>query len=450
MLPHATLKSLSDDLGNRRTTSRDLVETCLAKIENPAGEGRRVFIHVDRQAALAQADAMDKLRAAGAEPSPYAGIPISIKDLFDIRGQVTKAGAKVLSDALPATDDAPVVARLRGAGFVLIGRTNMSEFAFSGLGLNPHFDTPRNPWDRATGRVPGGSSSGGAVSVVDGMAHATLGTDTGGSCRIPAAFTGIVGFKPTARRVPTVGAVPLSTSLDSVGPLARSVACCAALDAILSGEPEADLGGASIEGLRLAVPKTVVLDQMDGSVSRDFERTLSRLSAAGARITSIDVPEFSDIARINARGGFAASESFAWHREFLKAYPERYDPRIKMRIERGQLMTAADYLDLLAARQAYIAGVTKRVRMFDALVFPTVPIVAPTISELESDDAFTACNLLVLRNSTTINLLDGCAASVPMHDEGQAPTGLTVANISGSDAVVLRAAAAVEAVLRQV
>lgn len=448
MSPNATLRSLSEDLAHGRTTSRALVEACLQRIEDPAGEGRRAFIAADRETALAQADAMDRLRVVGAEPSRYAGIPISIKDLFDVSGQVTKAGAKVLSEAKPATEDAPAVARLRSAGFVLIGRANMSEFAFSGLGLNPHFDTPRNPWDRKTGRVPGGSTSGGAVSVVDGMAYATLGTDTGGSCRIPAAFTGIVGFKPTARRVPTDGAVPLSTSLDSVGPLARSVACCAALDAVIADSSLGDIVPASIEGLRLAVPNTLVLDRMDATVSADFDRALSLLSRAGARITKIDIPEFADIARINAKGGFAAAESFAWHRDLLNRYPDRYDPRIKMRIERGQQMSAADYIDLQAARKAYIAGVTRRIRDFDAILFPTVPIVAPAISELNDDQSFTDQNLLVLRNSTTINLLDGCAISIPMHRQGDAPTGLTIAGLPGHDTAVFSVSSAIENLLR--
>lgn len=448
MVCDVTLKTLSEDLAAGTTTSRALVEACLAKIDDPAGEGRRAFIAVDREAALAQADAMDRLRSADAQPSPYAGIPISIKDLFDVRGQVTRAGAMVLADEKPAAEDAPAVARLRRAGFVLIGRANMSEFAFSGLGLNPHFGTPRNPSDSKTARVPGGSTSGGAVSVADRMAHATLGTDTGGSCRIPAAFTGIVGFKPTARRVPTTGAIPLSTSLDSVGSLARSVACCAAFDAIIADQPLGNLQPVSLAGLRLAVPRTLVFDRIDVTVSSDFERALSLLSRAGAIIVEIDIPEFLDIAGINAKGGFPASESFAWHREFLNVHPGRYDPRIKMRIERGQHMTAADYIDLLAARKAYIAGVTRRIRDFDAMLFPTVPIVAPAISELNNDQSFTDQNLLVLRNSTTINLLDGCAVSIPMHRQGGAPTGITIAGLQGHDAAVFNVSSAIENLLR--
>ena len=220
-----TLASLAADLDSGRTSARKLVEECLSKIAEPSGEGERAFIHVDKEGALGAADAMDRLRKAHAAPSPFAGIPVSIKDLFDIKGQVTRAGSRALEeDCTPADADAPVVARLRRAGFIVIGRTNMTEFAYSGIGINPHYGTPKSTWNRSVGHVPGGSSSGAAVSVADGMAHGALGTDTGGSCRIPAAFNGIVGFKPTQRRVPLDGGVPLSSSLDSFGPLARTVA----------------------------------------------------------------------------------------------------------------------------------------------------------------------------------------------------------------------------------
>src|ERR1700733_1834246 len=293
--PLTTLATLSAELSAGRSSSRSLVEACLASIDDPAGEGRRTFLQVDRAGALAQADAADAQRARGAPASAFAGIPISIKDLFDIAGQVTRAGSIVLSDRPPAAADAVSVARLRRAGFVLIGRTNMTEFAFSGLGLNPHYGTPLNPWQRSQGHVPGGSSSGAAVSVADGMAHAALGTDTGGSCRIPAAFTGLVGYKPTAQRVPLQGVVPLSPSLDSIGPIARSVACCALLDALLADEPAAVLDPGSLAGQHLAVPRTFVLADLDRHVAADFARALSRMSAAGARIDEIDVPEFAEI-----------------------------------------------------------------------------------------------------------------------------------------------------------
>src|ERR1700734_1145478 len=224
------------------------------------------------------AGAMDHLRRANAAPSRFAGIPVSIKDLFDIKGQVTRAGSRALDDSPPAEADAPVVARLRRAGFIVIGRTNMTEFAYSGIGINPHYGTPKGAWQRSVGHVPGGSSSGAAVSVVDGMAHGALGTDTGGSCRIPAAFNGIVGFKPTQRRVPLDGGVPLSFSLDSFGPLARTVNCCAVLDAVLADETFLPLQPRPIKGMRLAVPTTLVLDELEDAVAKTFERALATLA----------------------------------------------------------------------------------------------------------------------------------------------------------------------------
>src|SRR5437588_11540779 len=309
-----TLSSLAEDLENGRTSARKLVDECLAKIGDQAGEGARAFIHVDAEAAIEAADAMDGLRKANAAPSPFAGIPVSVKDLFDIRGQVTRAGSRALEDSPPAEADAPVVARLRRAGFVVIGRTNITEFAYSGIGINPHYGTPKGAWQRGVGHVPGGSSSGAAVSVVDRMAQGALGTDTGGSCRIPAAYNGIVGFKPTQRRVPLDGGVPLSFTLDSFGPLARSVGCCAILDAVLADEPLVALQPRPIKGMHLAVPTTVALDQLDDEVARAFERALELLSRQGAVIERIAVPEFLDVGAMNANGGFSAAESYAWHR----------------------------------------------------------------------------------------------------------------------------------------
>src|SRR5712664_2476240 len=305
-----TIAALADDLDSGRTSARKLVDECLARIGDEAGEGARAFIHVDAEAAIEAAEAMDRLREVKAAPSVFAGIPISIKDLFDIKGQVTRAGSRAL-------DDAPAVARLRRAGFIVIGRTNMTEFAYSGIGINPHYGTPKGAWQRNVGHVPGGSSSGAAVSVVDRMAHGALGTDTGGSCRIPAAYNGIVGFKPTQPRVPLDGGVPLSFTLDSFGPLARTVGCCAVLDAVLADESVVPLQPRPIKGMRLAVPTTVALDDLDDAVARTFERALETLSRQGAVIERIEVPEFLDVGVMNAKGGFAASESYAWHRYLI-------------------------------------------------------------------------------------------------------------------------------------
>src|ERR1700733_4857638 len=322
-----TIEHHPDALAAGLTTRRTLVEESLARIADPSGEGARAFTKVHANAARVMADAMDALRRAGRTPSRYAGIPVALKDLFDIAGEPTPAGSRVLADAPPATAHAPVVQRMLAAGFVPVGRTNMTEFAFSGLGINPHYGTPLAPWDRTAARIPGGSSSGTAVSVSDGMAIAGLGTDTGGSCRIPAAFCGIVGYKPTARRVPITGVLPLAPSLDSVGPLAPSVACCAEIDAILAGETPAAPIPANLNGLRLAVPGNMVLDGMDDTVAARFNKAMSTLSAAGARIEKIHFADLAELPAVNAKGGFAASEGYAWHRRLLASRGSGYDPR---------------------------------------------------------------------------------------------------------------------------
>ena len=443
-----TLAALADDLASGRTTARKLVEECLARIADPSGEGQRTFIHVDRDAALAAADAMDILRKANAAPSRFAGIPVSVKDLFDIRGQVTRAGSRALDDSAPAEADAPVVARLRRAGFVVIGRTNMTEFAYSGIGINPHYGTPKGAWKRSVGHAPGGSSSGAAVSVVDRMAHGALGTDTGGSCRIPAAYNGIVGFKPTQRRIPLDGGVPLSTTLDSFGPLARSVACCAALDAVLADEPIVPLQPRPVKGLRLAVPMTVALDELDEAVARTFDRALETLSRHGASIARIEVPEFLDVGVIGAKGGFAAAESYAWHRFLLTSKGDIYDPRVSARILRGEAITAADYIEMLNARRSLIARSAARLAPYDALVMPTTANTPPRIADLAEDKAFAAANVLSLRNCTLINMIDGCAISLPAHRDGEVPVGLMLAAAGGADRRILELAAGMEDVIR--
>ncbi|EAQ34396.1 amidase [Nitrobacter sp. Nb-311A] len=445
---HPTLATLTADLAAGRTTARKLVDDCLAKIADKAGEGARVFIQADADGTIAAADAMDKLREVSAAPSPYAGIPVSIKDLFDVEGQVSRAGSLTLKDAPPAAKDAPVVARLRRAGFVVIGRTNMTEFAYSGLGINPHYGTPKNPWRRDIGYVPGGSSSGAAVSITDGMAYGALGTDTGGSCRIPAAYCGIVGYKPTARRVPLDGGIPLSVTLDSYGPIARSVGCCAVLDAVLTGEPIAQVVPRPVRGLRLAVPTTVMLDDLNPAVARAFERALDRLADAGALIDHIAVPEFGEVAALNVGGGFAAAESWAWHRALIAEKAELYDPRVLSRIRRGESLSAADYVDLLTIRRPIIAGFERRVAPYDALIAPTVAITPPVMADLADDAAYVKANMLSLRNCSLINILDGCAISLPCHREGEPPVGLMLAAAGGSDRRIFELAAAIEKIVR--
>ena len=427
--------------------SRDLVEQCLARIAAPDGEGSRAFLKVHADQARAAADLHDTMRRSGAPASPFAGIPVSIKDLFDMAGDVTTAGSRVLRDASPATRDAPAVSRLRAAGFIPIGRTNMTEFAFSGLGINPHFGTPANAYDRANVRIPGGSSSGAAVSVTDGMAVAALGTDTGGSCRIPAALCGLVGFKPTANRVPLDGAVPLSTSLDSIGPIATSVACCAVLDAVLAGEEVRPLRDFPLNGLRLAVPQTLVFDGIDSDVGRAFTVARTALSEAGAKIVDIPLRELSELAQINRKGGFGAAEAYASHRPLIEAKAALYDPRVLSRILRGREQDAADYIDLMRARADFIRRVRAAVAPFDALLLPTVPIVAPRIADLDDEIAYRDVNLLLLRNPTIANFLDACAISLPCHQPGEAPVGLMLIGHNGGDQRLFDIAAAVEGLL---
>lgn len=442
-----TLNTLAADLAQGRTTSRALVERCLSNIAAPSGEGSRVFLKVDAERARRDADRHDQERAAGRARSPYAGIPISIKDLFDRAGDVTLAGSKLLRDAAPATHDAPSVARLIAAGFVPVGRTNMTEFAFSGLGLNCHYGTPANPFERTTRRIPGGSSCGAAVSITDEMAFAALGTDTGGSCRIPAAMCGIVGFKPTARRVPLTGAFPLSPSLDSIGPLANSVECCAIVDAVLAGESIEPLVSLPLRGLRFAVPRSYVLDDMDAHVASKFSAALTRITAAGAEVVEIPLAQLNELPALNRKGGLAPPEAYAIHRDWVTQRPDAYDHRVLARILRGKEQDAADYIQLLRARASFIERIANELMSFDAMLMPTVPIVAPPLASLDDDAAYARTNALALRNPSVVNFMDGCAISIPCHAEREAPVGLMIATLGGRDPQLLAIAQSAERAL---
>ena len=443
-----TVAGLGDALAAGKITSRSLVEQALARIADPAGEGARAFVRTYAETALGEADHSDRLRRAGIVRSPVEGIPVSVKDLYDVAGDVTRAGSKVLDDAPPATADAPAVARLRAAGAVIVGRTNMVEFAFGGVGLNPHYGTPKNPYDRKTGRVPGGSSSGAAVSVADGMCAMGLGSDTRGSVRLPASLCGVVGFKPTARRIPREGAFPLSWTLDSVGPLANSVACCAAYDAILAGEPADPLPHIPVKGLRLMVPRCILTDDLDANVAKAFERALSLLAKAGALITEVDAPAFTRSMDLYRNGGFAGAEAYLIHRERLETRAAGYDPRVSKRVVMARDFTAADYIQLGFDRAAFIRGAEALGAPFDAMVYPTTASSVPTIAETDkTDDDYFRWNLRLLRNTGLGNVLDGCGATMPCHSPGEAPVGLSVAGFALTDRRVLAVAASVERAL---
>ena len=355
-----------------------------------------------------------------------AGLPVSVKDLFDVHGQATLAGSTALAGAAPAAADCPAVARLRKAGGLIAGRTNMSEFAFSGVGINPHYGTPANPADRQVARITGGSSSGAAVSVATGAAFVGLGSDTGGSIRIPAALCGLVGFKSTARLVPTAGALPLSTTLDTVCALTRSVRDAVTVHEILSDRRVA-LAGKPLSASRFAVARTLMQDGLDDGVAQAFENSLRVLRAAGAQIIEIPLTELSELAGINATGGLSAAESYAWHRPLIARHQALYDPRVALRILKGASMSAADYIDLVAARQNWIGRMNILLAGFDAVLSPTVPMVAPPVAELIDDDVnFFRVNGLLLRNTAVVNMLDGCGISLPCFAPQNSATKLPV------------------------
>jgi aspartyl-tRNA(Asn)/glutamyl-tRNA(Gln) amidotransferase subunit A len=429
-------------------TNLQRLDDCLARIHDSQGEGKRTYIRLFEDQARACASAWDAMHDAGMPLPPLAGMPVSVKDLFDVAGTTTTAGSVALKDAAPAQQDAPVLKRLRAAGAVIVGTTNMTEFAMGGLGLNPHYGTPRNPYDRKTGRIPGGSSSGAAVSVTDGMATAAIGSDTAGSVRMPAAVCGLTGFKPTARRVPIGGSIPLAASLDSVGPLAADVATCALIDAVLAGEQPDVPVPMPLAGLRFAVAKTVVFDDVEPVVADAFARALTKLSKAGARIVEIPFAELNEVEQASARGSFSVIEGYAYHRELLEKKRDLYDPIIAARFANGQKIGAADYIALRNARADLIERTRRVTAGFDAILMPTVPIVAPKIADLESDEnRYLAANRLMIRNPGLVNFLDRCALTIPAHERGSAPVGLTLMGETLGDRRILSIGLSVEAAL---
>jgi aspartyl-tRNA(Asn)/glutamyl-tRNA(Gln) amidotransferase subunit A len=427
-----------------------LLQAVLAAAKAPAAA--HTFTRLLEAGALAAAHAADEALAHGAPLAPLAGLPVTVKDLFDVAGLTTMAGSVVRKGHGAATHDALAVARLRQAGAAVVGLTNMSEFAFSGVGTNPHHGTPVNPCDRAVQRVPGGSSSGAAVSVALGLAVAGLGSDTGGSIRIPAALCGLVGFKSTQRRTPLAGAYPLSFTLDTVCALARTVQCCITVDGVISAAPLAVVPR-GVAGLRLAVPQAVVLDNLDTTVAAAWARTLQRLSAAGAQLVDVPLHELSEIAQINAPGGLSAIEAWVTHRQAMHKQRARFDPRVAARIALGEGVSAVDYITLLQRRQDWVQRVGQRLQGFDAFICPTVPVVAPPLLPLlpsagTNHDHFFATNALLLRNPATVNFLDGCAFTLPCHAPGELPVGLMLAAPAGHDAALAAVALALEPVLR--
>lgn len=441
-----TIEQLNQRLLRGEITREALVADALRGAEQSSAKS--VFTKLYPEAALAAARAADAAHKAGVLQPALAGLPVSIKDLYGVAGETTMAGSIVCEGEPAQTQDAPVVTRLRAAGAAIVGKTNMTEFAFSGIGINPHYGTPVNPCDPTVARVPGGSSSGAGVSVALGLCVAGLGSDTGGSVRIPAALCGIVGFKSTQNRVPLEGALELSRALDTVCAMTRSVQDCITVDAVLSGAM-LPVRRRPIAGMRLAVPQTFVLDGLDHTVAQAFDRSLAILSEAGAQILEIPLTEFADIPKVNSPGGLSPIEAYAVHHARLSRAQDQFDPRVATRIMMGATITAQQYINLLDKRRAWIASVERALEGYDALLCPTVPTVAPEIEKLiASDEAFFKANGQMLRNTFTINLLDGCSYSLPCHREGELPVGLMLSSIHGDDARLSAVALAVEDTLR--
>jgi aspartyl-tRNA(Asn)/glutamyl-tRNA(Gln) amidotransferase subunit A len=442
-----TLRQIATELAAGRFTSRQLIEECLARITDPSGEGAASFVVVYDEAARATADWVDAMRKSGASLPEWAGIPVSIKDLFDVAGSVTTFASGVMADAPPATKDAAAVEHLRGAGFIPIGRTNMTEFAYGAIGLNARNGTPAAAWDRANRRIPGGSTSGGAISLSDRMACIALGSDSGGSCRIPAAINGIVGYKPTRGRIPIEGANSMAPSLDSIGPLAASVECASIADAVLRGESVVPIRPRPIKGLRLGIPRPTALEGLDAPIATAIDRAIRMISDAGASVSEVDLPELGDLPAINAKGGLSAPEYFAWHRGYIAKRADQYDQRILKLIMRGRDFPAPDYLDLLRTREAMMNSVAAETAALDAMIMPTIPIVAPRIDAIGDDAEYMRVNTLLLRNTRVANFLDVCAISVPCHALGEMPVGLMLQGASAADKSLFAIAASIEALV---
>ena len=442
------LTDLSRKLQSGALTSRALVEECFEGISSSGPHGENAFLSQYKKKARQTASWIDQGRKSGMVLPTHAGIPIAVKDLFDVAGEVTRAGSRVLDDRPAAEKNAEIIDRLQAAGFIIIGKNNMTEFAYSGLGVNAHFGTPLNPHDVNVPRVPGGSSSGAGVSVSRALVPAAIGTDTGGSCRIPAAFCGIIGFKPTSTRVPKTGAIPLSKTLDCVGPFTTSVSCAAVLDSILSGGAGDDVESFPEGGVRIGVLDGYVTEHMDDQVGEAYERVLTRLSQRGVRLTPVSIPQLAELPEINSKGGFVGADAYAWHKELLETRLDHYDPWVRARFEAGKSQSAADYIELGEKRRRLRALIAQKQMLFDALILPTVQIVAPTLAELEETEKSNAINLLCLRNTAVGNFLDVPAVSIPCHEMGDLPVGAMLFGMTGDDRRLLSIARGLEQVIR--
>ncbi|SNY71984.1 amidase [Pantoea sp. GL120224-02] len=441
-----TLWQASQQLQAGNASPEAFTESALRAAQDPSKEGDLAFTTRYATQAAQQSTAASARWQTQQAFSAIDGLPVSIKDLFDVQGEPTTAGSHLLLNAEPAAANAHVVDRLHQAGAAIIGKTNMTEFAFSGLGINPHYGTPANPWRREDKRIPGGSSSGAAVAVADGMCLGAIGTDTGGSVRIPAALCGLTGFKPTANRINQAGTLPLSASLDSIGVIAHDVRSCWLLDSVIAEQP-LELQQVELRSARFAIPQTRVLEGLDEDVAQAWKNAIEALEQAGATLVALPLEELDELNSMNARGGITAYEAWQWHQQSALAQPEAYDPQVLARVQRGSLLTEQDARELHQQRKAWQHRISSALADFDALLMPTVPRIAPTLASLEDAQQYMEVNALMLRNTSVINMLDGCALSLPCHQTGSAPVGLSLASVHGDDARLISWSLAVETAL---
>jgi aspartyl-tRNA(Asn)/glutamyl-tRNA(Gln) amidotransferase subunit A len=446
-----SLRSLSTALNNAEITACELIDNALAG----AKLSDAVFIQLN-EGLPNLAKSIDRARQKREVVPALAGIPIALKDLFNVRNELTLAGSVVRRHfAKPESKDAEVVAPLREAGLLFLGRTNMSEFAFSGIGKNPHYGTPLSIWDRQTGRLPGGSSSGSAVSVAEGIVAASLGSDTAGSCRVPAAFNGVVGVKPSYGRMSLNGIYPLSPTSDAPGPIAVDVDSCYILDQLMTGKmsPRDSLPALSARephSLKLVVPEAEVLDNLDSEVQFEFDRSIELLRAAGADIKSIEMPVLDQSLELFQKRAIVFYEIYHQHKAMLEQYGDEFDPFVQQRTMTGNEISEGEQKARYRAKEQLVAQFSSEFRQLevDALVYPTTPCIAPAISETDDPDNARIVNLRCLRNTVTVNYFDGCSISLPCHRKDQAPVGLMVSSMNGEDENLYSVSAAIEQVLK--
>ncbi len=445
------LRAIATALRNGETTSTSLVEQALELADRSSA----VFTAIN-PGLLKLAATIDRARQKSSSHSPLAGIPIALKDLFNVRNECTLAGSIVRKHyAQPEAQDAEVVAPLRAAGLLFLGRTNMSEFAFSGIGKNPHYGTPLSIWDRETGRLPGGSSSGSAVAVAEGIVAAALGSDTAGSCRIPAAFNGVVGVKPSHGRMSLNGIFPLSPTLDAPGPLAVDVDSCFILDQLMSGRlPPSNtlpvLQPAELKTMNLLIPGARVMEDLDDEVRVAFERSVEALGATGVSIHETPMPVLDHCDDFFLERPIVVYEVWLHHREMLEQHLEEYDPFVGLRMSAGAEISAEEQQRRYRERGQIVETFNKQFESLqvDALLYPSVACIPPTIAETDDEDNARRVNLRCLRNTATVNYFDGCSISLPCHRPGEPPVGLMLSATNGSDESLYQVAAAIEAALK--